>query len=231
MLPRRLPIDRRLMMKTKTLNNLGAFCAACCLLISVGALAQAAAQSSYQIIPRVRVGAISPPVSEADLKRIYGRRNVRSTKVSLGEGEYEPGTVLYPNDPQRMIEIVWKDARRKRFPKRLQLTGEKSLWKTRHGISLGTRLKELERINGKPFVLTGFSWDYEGTIVSWEGGKLEQEFEKNNRVVLLRLSDQTNHGASVEDVGSVMGDRDFPSSHRAMQKINPKVYQVIVEFP
>jgi hypothetical protein len=149
----------------------------------------------------------------------------------LGEGEYEPGTVIYPNDPTRIIEIVWKDARRKRFPKRIQLTGERSVWRTRHGISLGTRLKELERINGKPFVLTGFSWDYEGTVVSWEGGKLERDFEKDGRVVLLRLSDQTDSGVSGEDAGSVAGDRDFPSSHQVMQKINPKVYQIIVEFP
>ena len=218
-------------MKIKTVNKLSAFFVACSFLISAGELVTLSAQSSYQIVPRVRVGAITPQTSEADLKRIYGRKNVQRTKVSLGEGEYEPGTVIYPNDPTRIIEIVWKDARRKRFPKRIQLTGERSVWRTRHGISLGTRLKQLERINGKPFVLTGFSWDYEGTVVSWEGGKLEREFEKDGRVVLLRLSDQTDHGVSGEDTGSVAGDRDFPSSNQVIQKINPKVYQIIVEFP
>lgn len=218
-------------MKIKLTKKLNAFFVACCFLVCAGALVDAAAQSSYQIIPRVKVGAITPQTSEADLKRTYGRRNVRSTKVSLGEGEYEPGTGIYRNDPRRMIEIVWKDARRKRFPARVQLTGERSIWKTRDGISLGTTLKELERINGKPFVLSGFGWDYEGTVVSWEGGKLEREFEKDNRVVLLRLSEQTNHGASVDDADSVMGDRDFPSSHKVMQRINPKVYQIIIEFP
>ncbi|HEX8492125.1 MAG TPA: hypothetical protein VF658_04730 [Pyrinomonadaceae bacterium] len=217
-------------MKIKIINHLCAFFAGCCFLVSAGAWTGASAQSSYQIVPRVRVGAITSRTSEAALKRIYGRRNVRSTKVSLGEGEYESGTVIYPNDPNRIIEIVWKDPRRKRFPKRVQLSGEKSVWKTRHGISLGTSLKELERINGKPFVLTGFGWDYEGTIVSWEGGKLEREFERGGRVVLLRLSNQTNHGVSGEDAGSVAGDRDFPSNNRVMQQINPKVYQIIVEF-
>jgi len=79
--------------------------------------------------------------------------------------------------------------------------------------------------------LTGFGWDYAGTVVSWSGGKLEQEFEKGGRVVLLRLSDQTDYAASGEDAGTVLGDRDFPSNNRVMQKINPKVYQLIVEFP
>ena len=199
--------------------------------MSAGALSSSSAQTSYQIVPRIRVGPITPRSSEAELKRIYGRKNVRSTRVSLGEGEYEPGTVIYPNDPVRMIEIIWKDARRKRFPKLLQLTGEKSMWRTLQGITLGTRLKELERINGKPFVLAGFSWDYEGTVVSWEGGKLEPEFEKGGRVVLLRLSDRTGHRVSGEDMMSVQGDSDFPSSNQVMQRINPKVYQIIVEFP
>lgn len=218
-------------MKIRTVNKLSVYFVACCFLIGAGVLASLSAQSSYHIVSRVRVGAITPQTSESDLKRIYGRKNVQNTKVSLGEGEYEPGTVVYPNDPTRSIEIVWKDARRKRFPERIQLTGEKSVWRTRHGISLGTRLKELERINGKPFVLLGFSWDYEGTVVSWEGGRLERDFEKDGRVVLLRLSDQTAYEMLSEDADSVAGDRDFPSSNQAMQKINPKVYQIIVDFP
>ena len=215
----------------KASNQLCAFFVACVFLISAGTITSASAQSSYEIIPRLRVGAITPQISEADLKRIYGRRNVRSTRVSLGEGETEAGTVIYPRDPLRMIEIVWKDARRKRFPKLIQLTGERSVWKTRQGISLGTRLKELERINGKPFVLAGFGWDYEGTVVSWENGKLEREFEKDGRTMLLRLSDQTGHAMSGEDLSAVQGDNDFPSSNQAMQRINPKVYQIIIEFP
>ncbi|HEX8141671.1 MAG TPA: hypothetical protein VF553_03690 [Pyrinomonadaceae bacterium] len=216
---------------TIKINRLSPLFIACCFLISAGS-ADCSPQASYQIIPRVRVGAITPATSEAALKRIYGRRNVRSTRVSLGEGEYEPGTSIYPDDPARRIEIVWKDARRKRFPKRIQLTGEKSIWRTREGISLGTRLRELERINGEPFVLLGFSWDYEGTIVSWEGGRLEREFGKDDRAVLLRLSsDQTYGGVSDEDASSVLGDREFPSSNPVMQRINPKVYQIIVEFP
>lgn len=218
-------------MKIKIESKLRAFFVICCFLISAGALADASAQSSYRIVPRVRVGAITAQTSESALKRIYGRRNVRSTKVSLGEGEYETGTVIFPNDPLRAIEILWKDSRRKRLPKLIQLTGEKSIWKTQDGISLGTRLKELERINGKPFVLAGFGWDYEGTVVSWDGGKLEREFEKDGRAVLLRLSDQTDYEVPVEEAGSVSGDRDFPSSNQVMQKINPKVYQIIVEFP
>ncbi|HEX8772038.1 MAG TPA: hypothetical protein VF735_00445 [Pyrinomonadaceae bacterium] len=165
------------------------------------------------------------------MKRIYGRRNVQSTRVSIGEGEYEPGTVIYPHDPTRRIEIIWKDAHGKRYPQSVQLTGVRSVWKTREGVSLGTRLKELERINGKPFKLLGFSWDYEGTVISWEGGRLEREFGKDGKPLLVRLSPLTGNRVSVEDEASVIGDNDFSSGNRVMQTINPKVYQLIVEFP
>lgn len=221
----------RMKIKMQVINRLCAFLVACGFLIGAGTIASASAQSSYQIVPRIRVGAITPEMSEAGLKRIYGRKNVQSTRVSLGEGETEAGTVVYPHNPLRMIEIVWKDARRKRFPKRIQLTGERSVWKTHQGISLGTRLKELERINGKPFVLAGFGWDYEGTVLSWEGGRLEREFEKDGRTILLRLSDRTGHNVSGEPLGTVQGDSDFSSGNQVMQRINPKVYQIIIEFP
>jgi len=214
-------------MKMKKLNTI--FLIACFLISAVSVAGST--QASYQIVPRLRVGAITRSTSEAELKKIYGRRNVQSTKVSLGEGEYEPGTVIYPRDPFRRIEVVWKDARRKRYPQRIQLTGERSIWKTREGITLGTRLKELERINGRAFTLLGFSWDYEGTVISWEGGRLEREFGKDGRAVLLRLSPQTGQGVSVEDEASVIGDNDFSSGNKVMQSINPKVYQLIIEFP
>lgn len=36
----------------------------------------------------------------------------------------------------------------------------------------GTSLKELQRLNGKPFRLFGFSWDYGGLVESWQKGRL-----------------------------------------------------------
>jgi hypothetical protein len=35
-------------------------------------------------------------------------------------------------------------------------------------------LRQLRKLNGKPFVLLGIGWDYSGTVVSWEGGKLKR---------------------------------------------------------
>jgi hypothetical protein len=88
-----------------------------------------------------------------------------SLDIELGEGETERGTVLFPDDPTRRLEIVWKDPERKRRPKPIQISSGKSLWQTIRGISLGTTLQEQR--NGRGFLLAGFAWDYSGTLQDW----------------------------------------------------------------
>lgn len=195
------------------------------------AAANSFAQTSYQIIPGEKVGAITARTSEADLKKIYGSRNVQSGDVGLGEGETVPGTIIYPNDQRKRLEIAWKNTKLRKNPDFVQFSGDASLWKTSQGISLGTSLKTLERVNGKSFVLLGFGWDYAGTVVSWNGGKLARLMNKNGNLLTLRLSPQTSaDNALAEDGDSVDGDVEFSSKNKSMQKINPQVYFVIVNF-
>lgn len=188
------------------------------------------AQISYTIISNIKVGAITAKTTEADLKKIYGEKNVQSADVGLGEGETAPGTVIYPNDEKRKIEIVWKDQESKKFPDFVQLTGDKSLWKTKEGISLGTSLKRLEKINGKSFTLLGFDWDYGGTVYSWRKGKLAKPFGNQDHKVVVRLGYQ-NAEKLGKYIDKVIGDIEFSSKNKAMQRINPTIYQIIVDFP
>jgi hypothetical protein len=186
-----------------------------------GAIAQ-----TYTIVPGVRFGAITARTSEADLKRIYGRDNVRDVEVGLGEGETMPGTVVFPNDESKKIEIVWKDQKRKRSPDFIQFYGDRSVWKTSDGIGLGTSLKVLEKLNGRGFTLAGFQWDYSGTVLSWRGGKLARLFGDK---VTLRLNPNYDKGPE-KDLNAVMGDGGFPSKHKSMQRLNPKVDFMAVHF-
>jgi hypothetical protein len=104
----------------------------------------------------------------------------------------------------------------------------KSLWKTRYGIGLGTSLKDLEKINRRPFRLAGFNWDYGGTVLSWSDGFLEKDFGSNgDKKAFFRLSADHSHLA---DTNLVQGDRDFSSGHPVMQTINPSIYQMVFTF-
>jgi len=191
---------------------------------------EGSAPRGWLILPRgVSGSAISAESTEGDLIQTYGTENVILHDVDLGEGETEQGTELFPADSLRRVDILWKDPIRKRAPKRVQISGAKSLWTTVHSISLGTTLKQLEQWNRKPFRLAGFAFDYSGTVVSWNHGALEQELDSPGRVI-LRLEPSQDQSQQ-PDYRSVLGDGSFSSGHPAMQRLNPFVYELIWVFP
>lgn len=176
-------------------------------------------------------GAITASTTRRDLVNRFGARNVSDGDVDVGEGETAPGTTVFPGSPIRSIDILWKDPKTKLSPDTLSIGGKASQWKTAHGISLGTSLKELEQINGRPFVLSGFGWDYSGTVYSWENGVLSKDFEGHGRVILRLDTDLVPPKLPQPDYDHVSGDGSFSSSNPAMQKINPRVYEILWEFP
>jgi hypothetical protein len=186
-----------------------------------------AADVDWLIVPGERIGAITPASSEAELRQIYGDENVGEAEVNIGEGETETGTVLFDKDPERRIQILWSDPQSKSKPARIQIDEPRNRWKTREGIAIGTSLHELERMNGRPFTLTGFGWDYSGTVVDWKDGVLEGFYGSWGRII-LRLAPET--GLPQDAPADVIGDRDIPSDQPSMQKLDPKVYQIIMQF-
>jgi hypothetical protein len=79
--------------------------------------------------------------------------------------------------------------------------------------------------------LAGFGWDYSGTVSSWSKGSLAAELVGDHGYLTLRLGPPSNAQLPEDEQDQVLGDSDFSSSHPVMQKINPKVYQIIWGFP
>jgi hypothetical protein len=100
-----------------------------------------------------------------------------------------------------------------------------SPWTVAPGVSLGTRLSALERLNGRPFRLFGFAWDYGGTVADWEGGRLDALWP--GQLVRLRL--QPEGGADGALARLVGGERLFSSAHPAMRALDPRVYDLAVD--
>ena len=179
------------------------------------------------IDPNGTAGALTKTTSREALVNRYGDQNVKDMEVDIGEGETTPGTVLFPDDAKRRIDIIWKDPNKKVEIHFLTLHGKSSLWKTVHDISLGMSLKELERINRKPFTVLGYGWDYEGTVWSWEAGALTDELKGR---VTLRLNSNSDTIAVRKDLDQLLGDRSFPSSSPALQDLNPQIYELLFNF-
>jgi len=184
-----------------------------------------ASASPWRILPGQSAGPVTSTSSEADLAKHYGPAAVRPVRVELGEGETTPGTVLFPDDSSRRAEVVWQDTVGRSRPSRLILRGSRSQWTVGPGISLGTSLKDLERINGRPFTLAGFGWDYAGVVTEWSGGTLDKALAG----VKLYLDPGPAQYQSAP-YSQVLGDRDYSSALVPMQQLNPRVAQIFVDF-
>jgi len=197
------------------------------------------ASDPWLILADGKQGSINAHTTRQDLVLAYGADNVVDQDLDVGEGEVEPGTLLFPSDPERSIEILWNDIQTKPEPSRLTIRGNKSRWKSLHDISLGTTLKQLERLNGRPFHMSGYGWDYSGTVLSWDKGTLTRdlgEFDpqgvEHGRIILRLNCDTSSTKPLTQEEGmQVVGDRDFSSSHPLLQKMNPCVSEMVWVFP
>ena len=181
--------------------------------------------AEWRIVPGRSTSPVTVETNEADLRRRYGAGSVESTRIQIGEGETMAGTVIYPGDSLRRAEIVWQDSLNRRRPARVIVRGSRSRWQVNHGISLGTSLEELERLNGRPFTLAGFGWDYAGVVTDWNGGALDSALAG----VKLYLDPGPAQSESAP-YSQVLGDRDYSSALPAMRQLNPRVTQIFVDF-
>ena len=118
-------------------------------------------------------------LTEDGLVELFGSSNVTSAEIYVGEGDYVNGTVVFQSVQEDRIEIIWKETGQ---IKQVRLTGPESNWETKSGITLGDNLKRIEELNRFPFRLAGFSWDNQGTVLSWGQGDLGR-LESSCRVI------------------------------------------------
>lgn len=193
----------------------------------------------WLIVPGERVGKITATSTEADLIAAYGAENVGDAEFYLGEGEMEMGTGLFSGDESKALRILWEDPATKVRPVSIQLTGAKSTWKTVEGISLGTPLTKVQELNGKPFKLFGFEWDYGGTLSEGNNGNIKglahEDLEKGFQPAYLSLTFQPDFEGKPdfpqEQYAQVAGDSEFSSDNPVMQELDPVVYSIHVSFP
>lgn len=175
----------------------------------------------------------SPAVSAAQLQKRFGAKHVQTAPVPWGgaEGDYNEGTVLFGDDPSARVEIFWNDAAVKRMPEWVSVRGDRSRWRTPAGITLGTDLRKIETLNGRPFRLLGFGTDVSGTVMSWSGGRLSAQDTPDCRV-RLRLSvpsEATGNGRNPLFL-QLTGEREFSSGDPSMQSLNPAVYELLLQY-
>jgi hypothetical protein len=188
------------------------------------------------IVPGKRAGPITSKTTRTDLARFFGAKNVHDADIMGSDGGHEAGTVVFADEPNASLGILWLDESpdaRVRSIVFCQASepAEACRWHTDDGISFGTDLKALERINGRKFRLHGFDWGYGGLISSWDGGRLERLSAECGRVT-LRVDPAPGPATDERSalIAQVEGDGEFWSSDAPMQALNPRVDHISMSF-
>ncbi|MBI3929767.1 MAG: hypothetical protein HY319_29775 [Armatimonadetes bacterium] len=185
---------------------------------------------AFSLVPGVSVGPLGAGCRPQDVEPALAPLGLRPEDIFAGTlgaaPDTEPSTELWPADPARRLNLVWSRKRSDRLVKAV-LFGQSSLWKTPEGISLGTPLSELERLNGKPFLFRSFDLEEgSGQVVDWQGGRLERHRE--GMVLALSLKVPGYSGLSSEEKVALEQPGTFRSNQPTIRKLNPVVERLEV---
>jgi hypothetical protein len=159
-------------------------------------------------------------VTLASLQQRFGAENVSEQTLDGPEGMQYTATVVFANDAARRLEVIWAEGAAHAKPSAIVINGEGNLWVGPSGVEVGMPLAELEAANGAPFDISGFGWDYGGSVTDWRDGNVSRA----GCNVQARLDP---HG----EAPGVQGDSIFRSDLPAMRAANASVYEFGLGFP
>lgn len=177
-----------------------------------------AAQKDFVIVPGERVGLIRANTTEAEVEQYYGVDNIKIQEVPIAEGDVREGVLLFPGTKNE-LEIVWDIAANFGQPDFIRISQDDTDWKTQEGITVGTTLEALEKINGKPFKFYGFGWDYGGLVTNWNGGKL-------NNYLLVALIPQNFDKLDT----TLQGEVELSSDDPKVRELQAKIGSIVITF-
>jgi hypothetical protein len=187
----------------------------CLLLFTAFLHADEADPKDNTIVLGKRVGLIKPGMTASDIERAYGKDNLKLQKIPGAEGEEIDGAKLFA-ETDRELEIVWDpDNEKQKVVFDIRVIGK--AWKFENGLKSGMTVEEVEKINGKPFKIAGFEWDY-GGYANFEGGKLAGK-------VSIRF------GPTTENIPEYLsGDKQLSSADKKLRAAKPVVDEGISVF-
>lgn len=183
-------------------------------MMAYASVAGAQSAKDVTVVAGKRVGPITAYSSLRILQSLFGRAQVQAGKVPGAEGETLDGAYIKRGTDQE-LQVIWKaDAVGKRIES-VRIIGR--AWKFENGLSVGLSVSEVEKINGRPFKISGFDWDY-GGYASFEGGVLERGLS-----VRFKPGEESYSR-------EVVGEKQVPSTSAALRAANPVVTELTVMF-
>ncbi|MFN8611295.1 MAG: hypothetical protein U0931_27370 [Vulcanimicrobiota bacterium] len=183
-------------------------------------LTASAAPGPYRIYPGRGFGPFSSKMSVSQLEKL-----VRPEEF----GTNDSGVCLYFMDPQKRVTVVLD---KKQRIVSMDVHGYEGVWHTAEGIGLGTSLRTLERLNGRPFHFRSFGGtDDAGQILDWGGGKLDRALA-HTRLTFATVMHSKGYGglSEAEHLQSEADGKIFSSSDPLARKLDPILETITLVF-
>jgi hypothetical protein len=164
--------------------------------------------------------------THADLVKAFGSSNVVYRDVEGVDVQPIKASVVYPNDPKAKLQVIWSDEKARRGP--TVMVKDQSAWAAANGIRIGSTLAEVEKLNGKPFKLSGFDWDYGGHVRDWQGGALAK-LQPGGCILAVEFVHPED--APEENLAKVTGDLDILSDSADLRAVEPYVGLWLISYP
>ena len=169
-------------------------------------------------------GTITAKTTLADLEKAYGKKNVKTGQVDGPEGTTMIATTVFPKDEKKTFQVYWFDE-----AKHEGLAGytvsEDGVGPG--GLKVGMAIKDVETINGGPFTLSGFYWDYGGSA-NLQNGKLANL--PDNCFVSLMFSPSIDP-PSDKISEAISGEQELKSNMKEFDIVKPVVQSINIGFP
>ncbi len=155
--------------------------------------------------------------SHNELIARFGAQNIVAKDLTsyLENSKYHI-VVLFPAT-EREAEVVLEDSTMLAQVKAV-IIGKSSSWATAAGVAPGMTLKELQDLNGTPFLFYGGGWEQGGYVTNWNHGKLE------GKIKSCRLD--RNYIMPFDLTKGDYNTHEFSSDSNDAQKGNPVVEEV-----
>ena len=173
--------------------------------------------------PLACAGAFGAGSSEARQLAVFGARTVQTATMPGPAGMDYIGTTIFPDDPDRRMSFGWWDEDNRQYLSFVELAPSQT---GPLGLRIGMSVAEVAAINGAPFEINGFGWDY-GGYSNMSGEPIEGE--EGDCFLALRFA------PSVEDMGeldwaAVSGDILVSSDNPLLEALDVRVEVLMLSY-
>jgi hypothetical protein len=169
-------------------------------------------------------GAFAKTSNHLKLMQAFQPKNVEYGEVAGAGGSKLNATILFPKDPKSHLEVLWENEAARSDTSLIVITGQ-SQWTGPKGLRLGLALAALEKLNGKPFKLSGFDQADGSAVIDWQGGALAS-LPGGCKVGIKLAPDKKAAAAAL----AAAAGKEFLSNDAKILAVKPTVAEIVFGY-